>query len=266
MMAAREVRVVLQPILDLRNGAVLAHEALVRSAGEHPIGPREMFEAAVRSGCCGAFGRAIREAAVTTAPDLPLFLNVHPCELTEPWLLAQDDPIYQHEPPVYLEITESVPLSQLAKCRVLLHRLRRRGVHVVVDDLGAGYSNLRYLAELQPRLVKLDRALISGLRAGTRMFRLVAGLVVLCESLDAEVVAEGIEMMAELAAVQEAGVQYGQGYLFARPDYPAPPPHWPVQATSTEPASAERRLAEPESHVRRRPTAPAKSVAGDTLS
>ena len=151
--------------------------------------------------------------------NLPLFLNVHPCELAEPWLLAQDDPIYQHEPPVYLEITESVPLSQLAECRVLLHRLRRRGIHVVVDNLGAGYSNLRYLAELQPRLVNFDRALISGLRVGTRMYRLVAGLVVLCKALDAEVVAEGIEMTAKAyLAVQEAGVQYGQGYLFARPE------------------------------------------------
>ena len=51
----------------------------------------------------------IREIAVPLASGLPLFLNVHPHELEEPWLVRPDDPIYSHDADVYLEITESVP-------------------------------------------------------------------------------------------------------------------------------------------------------------
>jgi EAL domain-containing protein (putative c-di-GMP-specific phosphodiesterase class I) len=102
-------------------------------------------------------------------------------------------------------------------------------VHVVIDDLGAGYSNLRYIADLHPSLVKLDRALVRGRRNHSRMFRLVEGIVVLCGSLDARVVAEGIETEAELALVREAGVHFGQGYLLAKPAFPAPEVRWPYE-------------------------------------
>jgi EAL domain-containing protein (putative c-di-GMP-specific phosphodiesterase class I) len=104
-------------------------------------------------------------------------------------------------------------------------------VHLVVDDLGAGYSNLKYIADLHPRVVKLDRELIAGLSRGTRLFKLVAGIVRLCSELDARVVAEGIETVEELGAVIEAGARYGQGYLLARPANPLPPVSWPRGAT-----------------------------------
>ena len=135
------------------------------------------------------------------------------------------------------------------------------------DDLGAGYSNLRYIAELNPRLVKLDRALVSGVRPGSRMHRLVAGLVVLCESLDAQVVAEGIETVAELRAVREAGVHYGQGYLFARPDYPAAAPYWPLSDVAGDRATASSSpTPSPASHVRtKQPQSSASAPEAGTL-
>lgn len=224
----RQLRVALQPIVHIHDGSLLAHEVLVRSTSSDFRTPREMFEAAAASGDCGALGRAIREIAVQTAPNFALFLNVHPNELHDGLLGRDDDPIYRHRRDVFLEITESVPLSHFRICQEVLRKIRERGVHLVIDDLGAGYSNLRYIADLHPRLVKLDRALVTGLSRNPRMQSLVASIVALCENLGAEVVAEGIETLDELLAARDAGVHYAQGYLMARPSMPPPEAKWPV--------------------------------------
>jgi EAL domain-containing protein (putative c-di-GMP-specific phosphodiesterase class I) len=130
---------------------------------------------------------------------------------------------------VYLEITEDVPLSHFTLCQNMLSEVRGRGVHLVVDDFGAGYSNVKYIADLNPRFVKLDRMLVAGLTIGTRMYKLVASVIQLCTDLGAKVVAEGIETETELEAVIAAGARYGQGYLLARPATPLPPVHWPLE-------------------------------------
>jgi EAL domain-containing protein (putative c-di-GMP-specific phosphodiesterase class I) len=98
----------------------------------------------------------------------------------------------------------------------------RANIRVVVDDLGAGYSNLKYIADLSPDIVKLDRDLIAGIVPGSRAHRLVRGIVRLCVDLDARVVAEGIETEAEFLALRETGVHFGQGYFMARPGFPLP--------------------------------------------
>lgn len=217
-----KIQVVFQPIVDLRKKCVFAHEALVRSSSSEFRGPPAMFEAAIQSGHLGALGRVIRELVVQHGPEMPLFVNIHPSEFDEGWLVQPDDPVFAHEFNVYLEITESVPLSHAALCHTVLSEIRRRGVFLAVDDLGAGYSNLKYIADLAPEMVKLDRELIVNLRPGTRQQRLVRSLVRLCEDLGTEVVAEGIETADEAMAVMDTGAHYGQGYYFARPSFPPP--------------------------------------------
>jgi EAL domain-containing protein (putative c-di-GMP-specific phosphodiesterase class I) len=224
----RALRVVYQPLVDLKTKKVFAYEALVRSTSEDFDSPMSLFAAAVQHACTGELGRVIREMAVEGCPTHPLFLNIHPAELNEKFVVQPDDPIFRHSEDVYLEITEGVPLSHFRLCQSILTEVRGRGVYLVVDDLGAGYSNLKYIADLHPRVVKLDRGLIAGLARNTRMFRLVSAIVVLCRELDALVVAEGIETAEELDAVQQAGAQLGQGYLLARPAFPPPTPSWPT--------------------------------------
>jgi EAL domain-containing protein (putative c-di-GMP-specific phosphodiesterase class I) len=232
---ARMVRVVYQPLVDLKTGKIFAHEALVRSLSDDFDSPMSLFAAAVQHGCTGELGRIIRELAIAGCPHHPLFLNIHPAELNEKWLVQPDDPIFQHSEDIYLEITEGVPLSHFRLCQSILREVRGRGVYLVVDDLGAGYSNLKYIADLQPKVVKLDRDLIAGLRKDTRMYRLVKAIVVLCRELDALVVAEGIETVEELDAVREAGAHFGQGYLLAKPASPPPPVNWPDAKKKDDP-------------------------------
>jgi EAL domain-containing protein (putative c-di-GMP-specific phosphodiesterase class I) len=225
----REVKIVYQPLVDLKDGSVFAYEALVRSLTPDFKSPPELFDAAVKHGCTGELGRLLRELTIEGCPGHALFINIHPAELNEHWIVQPSDPLYDHDNEVYLEITEGVPLSHFELCRSILSEVRGRGVHLVVDDLGAGYSNLKYIADLQPKVVKLDRDLIAGLVIDSRLFKLVSAIVVLCNDLDAWVVAEGIETVQELMAVRAAGARFGQGYLLARPAFPLPDVNWPEE-------------------------------------
>jgi EAL domain-containing protein (putative c-di-GMP-specific phosphodiesterase class I) len=217
---------VFQPIVDLKRPRIFAYEALVRP--QLHASPPALIADAAKQKRLGFVGRTLREASIAGCPDHPLFINIQPDELLEHFLVQPDDPIFKHSEDVYLELTEAVPLQRLDLVAQMLSEIQARGVHVVVDDLGSGYSNLRYLADLNPRVVKLDRELITGLRPGTRRFTLVRGLVELCNDLDAMVVAECIETPEELSAVIEAGCHLGQGYVLGRPALPPPPMEWPL--------------------------------------
>jgi len=226
-----ELSVVFQPIVSMNDGELFAYEALARCARAKLKSPPVLFERAVSAGCVGRLGRMVREIAVPLGAGKPLFLNVHPQELQEPWLIRPDDPIYAHDDEIFLEVTESVPLTHFELCRHVLKEVRvRGGVHLVVDDLGAGYSNLKRIIDLEPRVVKLDRELIVNVHQSTRQQRLVTSVVRLCADLNAVVVAEGIETSDEFSALCDTGVHYGQGYLFAKPNFPLPAVSWPARA------------------------------------
>ncbi len=230
MIDSAPLRVALQPVVDLTTRKPFAYEALVRC--QSPAFPSPASSSSrtppSKSACTGELGRSIRAASrFRAAPDHRLFVNIHPNELNERYLVQPDDPIFRHTEDVFLEITESVPLSHFVLCQSMLQEIRGKGIYLVVDDLGAGYSNLKYIVDLSPRVVKLDRELVAGLTRGSRLQRLVASLVRLCRELDASVVAEGIETVDELAAVCDAGVRFGQGFLLARPAFSPPAVHWP---------------------------------------
>jgi EAL domain-containing protein (putative c-di-GMP-specific phosphodiesterase class I) len=224
-----DLSVVFQPIVDLRTRKVFAYEALVRCKTPGLDSPLRLFEHAVANGYSGRLGRMIRELTVQGCRGVPVFTNVHPDELGQRFLVQPDDPIFGHDSDVYIEVTESVPFSHYDRCVSVLRELRTRGsVHLVIDDLGAGFSNLKRIVDLQPRVVKLDMALVRGLDLKPRQAVLVRSIVSMCEAQGATVVAEGIETAAELAAVISAGCPYGQGYVLARPSFPPPPVNWPT--------------------------------------
>lgn len=225
-LAAGQLFIALQPVVDLHRRRVFAHEALLRCSTNAFNGPLKILEAAIADDFLGELGRALREMAVNANVDSHLFLNIHPSEFDEGWLVRPDDPIFTHDRSVYLEITESVPLSHYRHCHGVLREIRSRGVYLAVDDLGAGYSNLKYIADLAPEIVKIDRELVAGLTRASRLQKLVGSIVRLCEDMGAKVVAEGIETRDELHATLDTGVHYGQGYLFAKPAFPAPPVDW----------------------------------------
>ena len=218
MVQADDLSVVFQPIVHVDTFKVFAYEALVRCRAPKYSNPSTLFEHAVEAGCVGRLGRMIREIAVPLCAGRPLFLNLHPAELQERWVVRPDDPMFFHDTDVYLEVTESVPFGYFELCRDVLREIRSRGnFYLVVDDLGAGYSNLKRVADLEPRVVKLDRSLVMNLTAGSRQQRLVENIVRLCADMGALIVAEGIETLEEWNALRDTGVDLAQGYLYGRP-------------------------------------------------
>jgi EAL domain-containing protein (putative c-di-GMP-specific phosphodiesterase class I) len=222
-----DLDVVFQPIVDLSTRRVFAYEALARCSWSKLADPEDLFKHAEASGCCARLGRVLRGLAVAKCPGVPLFLNLHPEELTGSCLLDLDDPIHLHDSQVFLEVTESAAFTHHEECLAILRRLAtHHGVFLAVDDLGSGHSNLKRVLELEPSIVKLDRTLVTGLHENRRQQVLVRCLVQLCSDLGARVVVEGVESREEYLAVLDTGAQLVQGYFFARPSYPPPAPRW----------------------------------------
>ncbi len=224
-----DLSVVFQPIVALETGKTFGLEALVRCRFPEYANPPRLFEQAENERTCGRLGRRIREIAFELCPDETLFVNIHPAELSSRWLVRPDDPICFHQRQVFLEITESATFDYFDVCLNALKEVcSRTGAKLVIDDLGAGYSNFQRIADLHPSIVKLDLALAKDVDKNPRQRTLIVQLVNLCVALGAKVVLEGIETADQLRAARDAGVHYGQGYYLARPGFPIPSVNWPM--------------------------------------
>lgn len=222
-----DIGVAFQPIVDLSDGSVFAYEALVRCKVEAFRAPPTLFAQAEREQCCGRLGRMIRDVSFGSEVPAALFVNLHPAELSERWLVRPDDPIGFHSNDVYLEVTESAAFDQPELTRrVLKDVCERVDARLVVDDFGAGYSDVFRVLELEPDVVKFDRNLISNADTDAAKRERLNYLVDLCTELGALVVVEGVETEGELRAVRESGAPLAQGYLLGRPAYPAPNVSW----------------------------------------
>jgi EAL domain-containing protein (putative c-di-GMP-specific phosphodiesterase class I) len=163
-----DLSTVFQPIVRLDSGELFAYETLVRCKVPG-FEPATLFERASAEGSTGRLGRMIREIAVPLCGGTPVFFNLHPDELKDRWLVRPDDPIFSHDHDIYLEVTESAPLTHFDLCLSVLREVcARTGAHPVIDDLGAGYSNLNLIADLEPKVVKLDWALVQDLNRKPR--------------------------------------------------------------------------------------------------
>jgi EAL domain-containing protein (putative c-di-GMP-specific phosphodiesterase class I) len=228
-LTADEITVVFQPIVSVSTGRTFAHEVLVRCTRAELSSPPVLFERAVKESACGRLGRLIRDRAFEACTDTALFVNLHPEELASRWIVRTDDPIGFHSKQVYLEITESAALTHHDLCLGVVKELcRRTHALLVVDDFGAGYSNLDRLAELEPAMVKLDLVLVRDVHLSKRKQIVIKHVVALCKELGASVVAEGVEKIEELDCVKSLGVEYVQGYLLAKPAPKPPEPWWPT--------------------------------------
>ena len=229
---ARDLHVVFQPIIDLADDSVFAHEALVRCSIPEYAHPTTLFDRAEAGNCTARLGRMIREKAMPLSAGERIFVNVHPSEVLESLLARADDPIFSHDAEVVLELTEALPIDDIKGCAAVLRQIREHAhIRLAIDDFGCGYSNLRVIADLEPEVVKLDRGLVHGMSKSHRQQLLARWLVQLCDQLGAVVVAEGIEEPDDLLAVRDAGIAYAQGFLLGRPAPRFSPSSVPVSMT-----------------------------------
>ena len=118
---------------------------------------------------------------------------------------------------IVLEITERSRLQAIASWEETLDYIIDKGFMVAVDDLGAGYSSLSVLADLQPKYIKVDMSIIRNVHKEPRKQRLVHLLCKFAEATEAMVVAEGVEEEAEMKTLIDCGAHLLQGYYFSKP-------------------------------------------------
>ncbi len=116
-----------------------------------------------------------------------------------------------------IEITESALLRCETRTLEILGKLRKLGVRLVLDDFGTGYSSLAYLRRLPLDTIKVDRTFVSGLGEETADLPIAEAVIAMAHGLGIDVVAEGIETLAQREMLRDLDCDRGQGYWFARP-------------------------------------------------
>jgi EAL domain-containing protein (putative c-di-GMP-specific phosphodiesterase class I) len=224
----RSFHMVFQPIYSLRDGNMLAVEALARFDVEPYQPPNVWFEQAERAGLGVelqlATMRAALEASAELDPDVVLSLNTAPDVLNDPRLLV----VLEEHPdrPVVVEVTEHCVIDDYHTLVHALDGLRARGVMLAVDDAGAGFASFRHIVRLAPDFIKLDLSLTQDVRGDPIRRALANSLIQFSRETGSLLIAEGIEEVADLTVWRELGAHAAQGYLLGRPA-PLPAPQSP---------------------------------------
>ncbi|QIB53278.1 EAL domain-containing protein [Pseudomonas sp. OIL-1] len=224
-----------QPIVDLRDNSLYAYEALVRGTDGSGAGA---VLGLVNEHNRYAFDQACRVKAVELAARLQM-----PCMLSINFL---PNAVYQAATciratlaaarrsgfpteKIIFEITESEELVNKEHLKDIITEYQRQKFRTAIDDFGAGYSGLNLLAEFQPDIIKIDMGLVRDIDTHPVRRAIVQGILGVCQALNIEVIAEGIETEGELRELRNLGVYLFQGYLFARPAFEAlPDVAWPA--------------------------------------
>jgi diguanylate cyclase (GGDEF)-like protein/PAS domain S-box-containing protein len=212
---------VFQPIMDLRTGRVAGYESLSRFNREPRRSPDLWFAQAHRCGLGYALEAKAVQAALAWAGSRPagtyLTFNLSPSSLLSDQVMRV---LPERLDGLVVEITENELVSGDPAILKALASLRARGARLAVDDTGAGYAGLTHVMRLQPDIIKLDRALTTGVDLDPAKAPLISSFVRYARDIDAAVCAEGVETLAELERLADLDVAYGQGYGIARPSAP----------------------------------------------
>ncbi len=212
-----------QPIVDLQEGRIAAHEALVR--GPNGEGALHVLNQVTPDNLY-AFDQACRTQAIALAArlgmDCRLSINFLPNAVYEPRACIRAtleaaarsgfDPRR-----LTFEIVETEAIADTAHLLSIISEYRRHGFKIALDDFATGYSGLARLADLKPDIVKLDRTLIRNCDRDPVRQQIVAGMLALGNAVGVEIVIEGVETSGEFEALRDAGARFMQGYYFAKP-------------------------------------------------
>ncbi|HEX2940716.1 MAG TPA: EAL domain-containing protein [Rhodopila sp.] len=212
-----------QPIIDLTEQKIDAHEALVRGPGGESA---SSVLGQVNDSNLYAFDQACRVRAIEMAVKVGLQgrlnINFLPNAVYDPKACIRltlktaaryGFPLNR----ITFEFTENERIIDHQHLIGIITEYRRHGFKIALDDFATGYSGLSRLAELQPDIVKLDRALVQDCDQNRMRLAIIASMVGLANEFGFKIVAEGVERVGEVEALRNAGVRFMQGFYFARP-------------------------------------------------
>lgn len=219
-----------QPVVALSDGSPKTVEALVR--WQHParglLGPDSFIEAIERNGMIVELGVSILDIASRQVAswrhrgaDVDLSVNVSAAELADPGFVGRIietiDAAGLEPDALWLEVAETSLVRDIDRAAAKLHRLADLGVRIAIDDFSAGWASLASLSKFPIRALKIDRIFVASIDENANDRAIAKSILQLGAELGLDVVAEGIETVAQCDALQALGCVTGQGYLFGRP-------------------------------------------------
>lgn len=231
-----DIRMAFQPIIDWQSRNIFAYEALVR--GPEGQGAAWVFER-INDANKYYFDQACRVSAIKTAAELGcdtfLTINFLPNAVYNPKscirATIEAAHLYGFDlKKLIFEVTEGEEIIDKAHLRNIFQSYAQFGFLTAIDDYGAGYTHISWLAELKPNVLKLDMSLIRNIDREPQKQAQIKDIMAHCALQDTQVLAEGIETLAELECLTGLGIRYLQGYLFAKPslEYLTPAPDIPL--------------------------------------
>ncbi len=224
-----ELSLVFQPIVSAKTGRCEALESLVR--WNHPsrgmISPAQFIPVAEQSGQIVEIGRWVMQAACRAAAGWPpghggappVTVNVSVAQVVSGMLMADVEAALAASglpaARLQIEITESMFVSDHVRVTPVFEELRRRGVKILLDDFGTGFSSLAYLGKLPIDVIKIDQSFVRS--AERNGFAIINAILSIARALSLEVTAEGVETPLQKSVLSSIGVERLQGYLIARP-------------------------------------------------
>ncbi|MGF2035853.1 MAG: EAL domain-containing protein [Nostoc sp. CmiVER01] len=229
----QEFQVYYQPIVSLETYKIIGFEALVRwQHREHGIiSPERFIPLAEETGLIVPIGYwVLREACrqmqawqlkFPTNPILTISVNISSKQFCHPNLIEEIRQILLDSglegSSLKLEITESVLMENSDSATAMLLELQQMDIQLHLDDFGTGYSSLSYLHHFPFSALKIDRSFVINIGANGRKLDIVQAIISLAESLNIDVIAEGIETREQLTQLQNKKCKHAQGYIFSRP-------------------------------------------------
>jgi diguanylate cyclase (GGDEF)-like protein len=230
--ANRDFELFFQPQVRTSDGAVIGAEALLR--WRHPqrgiLAPGAFIEALSESPVVLEVGRwilqsACKQAAAWRQAGFPLRIgvNLFSAQFHGETLIADVEAALSHSglPPdaLEIEITENIALGEQEESLQALHTLRAKGVKLAFDDFGTGYASLSYLARYPLTRIKIDQSFVRKIAGAFTLAdtAIVRSIIVMAHHLGLEVIAEGVETLAQVAFLRAEKCEELQGYLYAKP-------------------------------------------------
>lgn len=223
---------VYQPIVDLGTGDIFAFEALTRGPRGTPLeSPATLFAIADEVDLTVELDRACFRGALRNAMTLEpvhrLFVNLLPMSFYDSAFIEVEvgnllSAAGLTPANIVFEITERLAIENFASFKRALAAYTAMGFGVAIDDVGTRHSNLETVMSLRPHFIKISDVLVRGIARSTVKREMLRSLKHIAETIDAVMVAEGIEHVEDVLALRDLGLRYGQGYYMARPGPPFP--------------------------------------------
>jgi len=218
---------VFQPIVDLGGGDIFAYEALTRGPrGTALESPATLFAIADEVDLTVELDRACFRGALRSATMLEpvhrLFVNLLPMSFYDAAFIEVEvgnllTAAGLTPANIVFEITERLAIENFASFKRALAAYTAMGFGVAIDDVGTRHSNLETVMSLRPHFIKISDVLVRGIARSTVKREMLRSLRHIAETIDAVMIAEGIEQIEDVVALRDLGLRYGQGYYMARP-------------------------------------------------